>query len=205
MTTRRTTWLVVFCCILLVSLCYGYFYRLAWSSMPPPVPLQPAMSVEDPFSEEYNLKYPLIDAGASADVSRVRQLLKQGANPNQKDAHGRTALWWIGGTEFVDLDWVRDTIILLVKHGANINAADKDGMTPLMVAAQHKRLMALKTLLNLGANITKKDKKGRTALDWAKSDPTCTHGYYTWDEVKRLMKAAKPNEKKRNLTTNIDG
>ena len=57
---------------------------------------------------------------------------------------------------------------LLIKKGANVNVADKKGITPLMVATTHGRTEVVKVLLRAGAAPSAKDRKGRTALEWAK-------------------------------------
>jgi ankyrin repeat protein len=84
-------------------------------------------------------------------------LLKQGANVN-KTSKGYTALhWWaLGGTE--------NMLNLLLAHGADINAQDYKGHTPLMVAAQQKQEQSAELLINHGAN----------------TELTCNNGH-TWN------------------------
>ena len=62
-------------------------------------------------------------------------------------------------------------IVAAIKTGININAADSNGMTPLMFAAKTNEPSAVNILLNAGANIKPKDQSGKTALDWAKINP----------------------------------
>ena len=57
----------------------------------------------------------------------------------------------------------------LMKVGANVNARNEDGTTPLMAAAGSGHIEILKFLLKRGAKVSMKDKKGRTALDYAKN------------------------------------
>ena len=60
----------------------------------------------------------------------------------------------------------------LIKYGANIKERDKDGMTPLMLAARdNQNPEAIETLIKHGADAKTKDKDGRTALDYAKENP----------------------------------
>jgi ankyrin repeat protein len=54
-----------------------------------------------------------------------------------------------------------------VQHGANINAQDEFGSTPLQVAIAEKQLAAAALLLELGADATIQDPNGSTALHWA--------------------------------------
>ena len=57
-----------------------------------------------------------------------------------------------------------ETIKALVKYGANVNAADNDGMTPLMFAAWTGNSKSLMFLLSQGAAINAVDKYGYTSL-----------------------------------------
>ncbi|MEW6110274.1 MAG: ankyrin repeat domain-containing protein [Nitrospirota bacterium] len=52
----------------------------------------------------------------------------------------------------------------LLDQGADVNAKNKEGETPLMVAALERRLEMVKFLLDRGADINLKDNVGATAL-----------------------------------------
>ena len=58
-------------------------------------------------------------------------------------------------------------IDLLLARSVNINATDRQGMTALMVAAQNGQPVAMRRLLDAGADPSLKDQGGRSYLDWA--------------------------------------
>ena len=100
----------------------------------------------------------------------VQRLLEKGADPNIADSEGGLALAeaCIGAT-------VNENIVrMLIEKGAKVNLTEANGLTPLMYIAENSkapvetRKAVAKMLLDAGADKTLKDKKGKTALDWAK-------------------------------------
>ena len=65
-----------------------------------------------------------------------------------------------------------DVVRFLVEKGADIEARDKDGYTPLMFTAMHAERDALKFLLEKGARTEPVDEKGCTAAQIARD---CDH------------------------------
>ena len=55
---------------------------------------------------------------------------------------------------------------LLIQHGAEINAVDEKGVTPLHNAVYANRLPVVRVLLTHGADVNAKDSGGDTPLDW---------------------------------------
>ena len=53
---------------------------------------------------------------------------------------------------------------VLLNKGANIEARNNSGVTPLLMGAQYGNLEVVKRLLAKGANMKAKDDKGNTAL-----------------------------------------
>ena len=54
-----------------------------------------------------------------------------------------------------------------LKQGADVNARDELGRTPLMWSAFHGSVTILEILIARGADVNAQDKMGRTALVWA--------------------------------------
>jgi len=111
---------------------------------------------------------PLIAATRGHHSLIVEQLLRTGANPDQKDDLGWAALHHaITPTDGADLD----LISILVKHNANVNIQDKRLRTPLHRAAQYGQLQAVLLLIKYGADPSIKDYNGWTPADRAVLHP----------------------------------
>ena len=56
----------------------------------------------------------------------------------------------------------------LLSEGADINAGSPNGTTALMMAAHEARLSTLDLLISRGADVSRRNQEGASALDWAK-------------------------------------
>lgn len=63
-----------------------------------------------------------------------------------------------------------DIAIALIERGANVNAANAHGVTPLMIAAARGNLPMIGLLLEAGADPAAKSKAGKTAIDIAREN-----------------------------------
>ena len=117
--------------------------------------------------EEANTFSPqqLSTAAFTGDVAAMKQALTDGADPNTKDPQsGNTLLATaalMGHTEIVTL---------LLEHGADVNARNRDDGTALHAAAFFGRTETVKLLLEKGADTTLRNNMGGTAIAGAKLD-----------------------------------
>lgn len=89
----------------------------------------------------------------------VASLLQGNPDLTHKNMAGDTVLI-IGACVAMGVDIVSD----LIEAGAPLNDQDKEGQTPLMVAARNNNLDTVKALVNAGADLNVRDNHGFTAL-----------------------------------------
>mmetsp|Transcript_60259 Transcript_60259/g.140942 ORF Transcript_60259/g.140942 Transcript_60259/m.140942 type:complete len:200 (-) Transcript_60259:110-709(-) len=115
-------------------------------------------------------KHPILDSGCTelmqaaykGDTKKVKALVDGGADINQQDAYGWTAVRYA-----VRNRQVKSTQTLL-DLGADVNIASKTGRTPLMSAAGNGLEELCKLLVEQGdADIMAADEGGKTAYDLA--------------------------------------
>jgi Ankyrin repeats (many copies)/Ankyrin repeat len=114
-------------------------------------------------------------AAAGYRVEIVGLLLDAGANPNAAMNHRRSGPLHYAADGFVtgpawDAQRQVETIRRLLEAGANVNAQDKNGATPLHRAVRTRCASAVKDLLNAGSDPTLKNKSGSTPFHLAVQD-----------------------------------
>lgn len=105
---------------------------------------------------------PLHLAARTSSVECVELLLRDGnADPNSEDFDHRTPLHASIGKA----DSAFEIIELLLSWGANVNAKDVYGFTPLHLAALDGLAHCVELLIYHGADVTTKSRKGTSALN----------------------------------------
>ncbi len=94
-------------------------------------------------------------------------LIKHGALVNLKDNKGRTPLSYIIEAKSDELSEYSDITQLLLDNGADVVAADKQGLTLAHKAAAKGEKDIILLLLKHGASVDSKDNNGRTLLHFA--------------------------------------
>jgi ankyrin repeat protein len=116
----------------------------------------------------------LLYAAAHGNAAAVKLLLDKGANPNT--CYDRTNMVRNGPIALTNLTPLMmaplsspETLQLLIDAGANVNARDGRGMTPLMFATATDRpnLATLRLLLKAGADRNAESNLHESVSDWA--------------------------------------
>lgn len=105
----------------------------------------------------------LLQAAENVDADAVRALLAGGADVNERNSYGETALMSAaarGSLRIVDA---------LLAAGADVNARRADGFTALIQAAFFGHRDVVSALIAGGADVNAADNLGMTAHDWARS------------------------------------
>jgi ankyrin repeat protein len=105
----------------------------------------------------------LHDAAAAADLGSVTLLLELGAGPNALDRGDHTPLYTLANECL--LPEAPAIVPALVRSGANVNAADGvTRATPLHMAARRGSVEIAAALLDHGASIDARDRRGDSPL-----------------------------------------
>lgn len=104
----------------------------------------------------------LIYAAESGNPEMVKEILRYHPNPEARDQEGKTAIFAASDWHNDDKEGARVACVqLLAEAGANVNARDKDGNTPL-----HETFLTdvEQELLTLGADVNARNNDGETPI-----------------------------------------
>lgn len=104
----------------------------------------------------------LHEAAKMGDIEATRRLLNEGADVNESDARGITALGLAVGYNKVAL------VRVLLEGGADVTKTDAKGSSVLHYAAGYGRKEAAELLLEAGADMKAKNEAGQLPIDAAR-------------------------------------
>jgi hypothetical protein len=111
-------------------------------------------------------------AAAAYQTEIARQLVGAGANARAKNRRGQEALHYAAVGAPGSMTWnppaQAATISFLIEAGADANAGDMDGVTPLHRAVRTRCAEAVRALLAHGADRARKNKSGSTPIRLAR-------------------------------------
>ena len=124
--------------------------------------------------------FEIVDTGS---FEAVQAAIRAGADVNARDMADRTPVMWACFAQRYDV------ALLLVAAGADINAQDGPfGQTALMWAIMYcEAPNEIIKILEIGADARLKDKKGRTALDYAREN----WRFEGTEAMRRLLEASR--------------
>eukprot|EP00245_Coleochaete_scutata_P012323 TRINITY_DN475_c0_g2_i1.p1 TRINITY_DN475_c0_g2~~TRINITY_DN475_c0_g2_i1.p1 ORF type:complete len:396 (+),score=116.29 TRINITY_DN475_c0_g2_i1:113-1189(+) len=117
---------------------------------------------EDDEEEGDDEELTLQSVASRGDVEALKALIAQGADKDEQDIEGRTALHFACGYGEVKCSEA------LLEAGAAVDAVDKKNNTALHYAAGYGRQECVEILLKSGASVTMRNLDGKTPTDVAK-------------------------------------
>jgi ankyrin repeat protein len=118
---------------------------------------------------------PFLRAAWNGDIEVMKLLLEHGADPKAVTDKNETALLLLAGAGWpLGQGYIRSDEeifaafdLLVGELGMDVNAATTEGITPLICAVFKGTNNVVQYLVDHGAKLDVKDKKGRTVLTWA--------------------------------------
>ncbi|KAH7141751.1 ankyrin repeat-containing protein [Dactylonectria macrodidyma] len=111
-----------------------------------------------------SISTPLTWATYNGQQGAALVLIENGADVNEKDSYGQTALLY--GVQEGGIG----AVLLLLNNGADVNAETPSGRTPLTFAVERNDLELTQALIDHGAKLNSRDKGGRFLLYWAHNE-----------------------------------
>lgn len=121
----------------------------------------------------------LMYAVSQDHFDNVKSLIEHGANLDLQDENKNVALFYVFFMSHGMID--EDILNLLLENGSNVNLANNQGKTVIMLALKQKSIYCVHKLIQYGANLNQEDNKGRNAIIYA----------FKYDMIDLLIKSRK--------------
>jgi ankyrin repeat protein len=125
---------------------------------------------------------PFLTAALAGDVTVMKLLLENGADPKIDTFEGTSPLMAAAGVNWVYAqtwtegeDSLLEAVKFCVELGMDVDQTNSMGVSALMGAANRGSDDIIRFLVDQGADLTKLDNENRSALDWAKGVFLATH------------------------------
>ena len=139
---------------------------------------QEAIKLKDPNERDWHGRTALHRAAETGNKSLAEKLVSAGADPDIKDKNDETPLYCVfhyvsdretshGRLSEEDDVLSGEIIQMLVEAGANVNAENKRGYSPLHFAAMSGGARAAQALIECGAKLDARARDGKTPIDCA--------------------------------------
>jgi len=112
---------------------------------------------------------PILLASAYGNHDVVKLLIENGANVNYQIRDNQNLFSPLNAASAYS--GRADVVELLLLNGADINIKNKEGLTPLHLAAKYGHPEVIEVLIKHGAKLYKRDNQGLTALETAIKEP----------------------------------
>ena len=116
---------------------------------------------EEEDEEEPGQETTIIGAASNGSVDRLKELIKDGKDVNEKDDEGRSALQFAAGYGEIEC------MEVLLEAGADIDAVDDNKNTAAHYSAGYGNVESVDLLKKKGADLTLKNEEGKTAKEVA--------------------------------------
>jgi ankyrin repeat protein len=137
---------------------------------------------------------PFLRAALAGDVTTMRLLLENKADPNIATFGGTTPLMAAAGVNWVYFqtfdegqDHLLEAVKLCVELGQDVNAANSMGVRAIHGAANRGSDAIVRYLVEQGARLDAKDNQGRSAYTWAQGVFLATHAAVPKPSTMRLI------------------
>jgi ankyrin repeat protein len=140
-------------------------------------------------------------AAAASEPAIIRALVERGGRVDATNRRGAQPLHYAadGAGSGREPDAHRQTVSVLIELGADPNATDNNGTTPLLRAVRNRNAPVVEALLARGADIRATNKRGSSAMQLAswttgKSGSGSSHAKAQQEQIIRLLRAAEQGD-----------